>query len=379
MSTAPSAEPQRDGISVVFAGGGTAGHVGPMLAMGRAIRDAKPESEILMIGTADGLETSLVPAAGFAFETIDKVPFPRSVSLDAFAMPFKLRRAIKEARALLREHRADVVVGVGGYASTPVYLAAQKEGIPVVVHEGNIRPGLANKLGARKAAVVAAAFKDTPLPNAEWVGMPLRPEIAELELGPDAKQSAREFLGIDPQKPTVVVTGGSSGALNLNNTIAATITDITSSGAQIVHLTGHGKAVLDDEGEPLNLPGYFQFEYINGLEVVYQAADLVIARSGAGTVCELAAVGIGSVLVPLPIGNGEQRLNGQPLVEVGAAVMVDDENFTPAWVRGRLPELLADPPRLQYMATAATKLGRRDAAHRMAELIIDAATAKDRA
>ena len=170
-------------MNVAFCGGGTAGHVSPMLAMADALaksyQDTDIDVNILMIGTAEGMEATLIPDAGYEFATIEKVPMPRSVSLDLFSLPFRLRAATRQARKLLREHQTQVVVGVGGYAATPVYLAARAEKIPVIVHEGNARPGLANKLAARFATVVACAFEGTDLPGAIHVGMPLRSEVAQ--------------------------------------------------------------------------------------------------------------------------------------------------------------------------------------------------------
>lgn len=367
-------------LNVVFCGGGTAGHVSPMLAMAEALQHRYSETDItldiLMIGTAEGMEATLIPDAGYRFQTVDKVPMPRSLSRDLMAVPLRLRRAIKQARKLLREHGTQVVVGVGGYAATPVYLAARAEKIPVIVHEGNVRPGLANRLAARFASVVACAFANTDLPGAIHVGMPMRTEITELPTGPTMQTQARRSLGLEPDKTTLVVTGGSSGAVNINNAVAGAVHDLLATDAQILHLTGRDKVVTDDEGQAITLPGYKQVEYIDGLALVYQAADLIVARAGAGTVHELAAIGIPSVLVPLPIGNGEQELNAADLHEHGAAVVVPDAQFTSQWVATRLPNLLRDQPRLTYMAQTAKHLGIPDAAETMATIISETKVAR---
>ncbi len=367
-------------MNVVFCGGGTAGHVSPMLAMAEALqhkyRDTDIDVDVLMIGTAEGMEATLIPEAGYRFDTIEKVPMPRSMSAELVSLPFRLRKAIKQARRLLREHETQVVVGVGGYAATPVYLAARAEKIPVIVHEGNVRPGLANKLAARFATVVACAFEGTDLPGAIHVGMPMSTEITDLPVGPTMKAETRHSLGLDPDRTTLVVTGGSSGALNINTAIAGALDDLLATGAQILHLTGRGKVVTDQAGEPLERPGYTQLEYINGLSRVYQAADLIVARAGAGTVHEIAAVGLPSVLVPLPIGNGEQELNAAGLRDQGAAVVVPDDYFTAQWVATRLPNLLMDTPRLEYMAQTAKNLGITDAAETMATIISETKVAR---
>src|SRR5699024_11744460 len=176
--------------------------------------DTDLDVDILMIGTAEGMEAALIPDAGYNFSTVDKVPMPRRASVDLLSVPFRLRKAIKQARVLLREHQTQVVVGVGGYATTPVYLAARAEKIPVIVHEGNVRPGLANKLAARFATVVACAFENTDLPGAIHVGMPMRTEISQLPVGPTMQAEARRSLGLEPDRTTLVITGGSPAALS---------------------------------------------------------------------------------------------------------------------------------------------------------------------
>ena len=362
-------------MNVVFCGGGTAGHVSPMLAMADALQrkyqDTEIRPDILMIGTAEGMEATLIPDAEYEFATVAKVPMPRSLSVDLVSVPWRLRKAVKQARKLLRDHRTQVVVGVGGYAATPVYLAARAEKIPVIVHEGNVRPGLANRLASRFATVVACAFEGTALPGAMHVGMPMRTEITDLPTGPTMKAQARRSLGLDPDKTTLVVTGGSSGALNINTAISGALDDLLATGAQILHLTGRGKTVTDAHGQPVTAPGYVQIEYIDGLARVYQTADLIVARAGAGTVHEIAAIGLPSVLVPLPVGNGEQELNAAGLQEHGAAVVVPDEHFTAQWVATRLPNLLKDTPRLEYMSQTAKNLGITDAAETMATIITE--------
>lgn len=196
----------RRAVHVVLAGGGTAGHISPLLAIARAIREAAPAASVCAVGTASGMETRLVPAAGVPLELIDRVPLPRRPSADLMRLPGRLNRAVQQAGRILDSQRADVVVGVGGYVCTPVYLAAARRRIPVIIHEANARPGLANRVGARFASVVATAFPETPLKGAVAVGMPMRQEIAELDRGA-LRARAREELGLEPDLPTVVVTG----------------------------------------------------------------------------------------------------------------------------------------------------------------------------
>lgn len=360
-------------LRVVLAGGGTAGHISPMLAIARALQaDGVGPVECTMVGTASGMETRLVPEAGYELDLIERVPLPRRPSIDVVRFPGRMGAAVAAAGRILKERRADVVVGVGGYVATPVYLAAFRAGVPVVVHEANARPGLANRIGALRAAHVGTALPDTRLRGARWVGMPMRPEIARMDRQA-LRRSARERLGLDPERPTVVVTGGSSGALAVNRTVQAALGDLLGAGLQVFHLTGRDKALTEDDGTPLVRDGYVQREYLDGMELAYAAADLLVARSGAGTVCEVSAVGLPAVYVPLPIGNGEQALNARPVVEAEGALLVRDDAFGRAWVQRQLIPLATDPERLERMSRAAARFGVRDADTTMTGLVRSAA------
>ncbi|WP_043447088.1 undecaprenyldiphospho-muramoylpentapeptide beta-N-acetylglucosaminyltransferase [Arthrobacter sp. L77] len=362
-------------VSVVLAGGGTAGHISPLLAIAGAILDEVPGTRITAVGTEAGMETRLVPAAGFELRTIDRVPMPRRPSTDLLKLPVRLLRAVRQARAIVVDAGADVVVGVGGYVSTPVYLAAWTRRIPVVIHEANARPGIANRVGARIAARVAVAFDGTGLADAVLVGMPMRRSIADLDRS-GGRADARTSLGLHPDRPTLIVTGGSSGAASLNRAVAAAVPALIAAGIQILHITGRGKQIPGDDGTPLSVPGYHQVEFVDGMERVYAAADLLVARAGAATVSEVGAVGLPAVLVPLPHGNGEQRLNAAGLVDRGGAILVDDAAFTADWIRRNVLPLVTDAPRLAAMSTASYAQGVRDADRRMAELVLAVAEAR---
>ncbi|MET4096546.1 UDP-N-acetylglucosamine--N-acetylmuramyl-(pentapeptide) pyrophosphoryl-undecaprenol N-acetylglucosamine transferase [Arthrobacter sp. UYCu712] len=364
-------------LSVVLAGGGTAGHISPLLAIANAIREARPDAGLLAVGTPNGMEARLVPAAGLDLATISRVPFPRKPSMDLLRLPGRLAGAVKQAGVLLDEAGADVLVGVGGYVCTPMYLAARRRKIPIVIHEANTRPGLANRVGARLGATVAVAFAGTRLPGAVHVGMPMRREISGLDR-PALMAAARTELGLDPERPALVVTGGSSGAQSINRTIAASVGILATAGIQTLHITGRDKSVHDADGKPLAAPGYQQVEYVDGMETVYAAAGLLLARAGAATVCEVAAVGVPAVFVPLPIGNGEQALNAAGLAEAGGALIVADNAFTPDWVRHNIIPLLQDGDRLARMAASSGQLGIRDADRRMAGLVLEAASSSNR-
>lgn len=369
-----SAPEPRSGPSVVLAGGGTAGHISPLLAIARAIVRRDPTSRILAVGTASGMETRLVPEAGFELAAIDRVPLPRRASLDLLRLPKRLAGAVRQAERVLDQAGADVVVGVGGYVCTPMYLAARRRGTPIVIHEANTRAGLANRVGALFTTRVGTAFPETRLRHARVVGMPMRREVSTLDRA-EMRDESRRSLGLDPELPTLVVTGGSSGALSINRTLAESLPALASAGIQTLHITGRGKEVTRDDGTPLAAPGYHQVAYVDGMEQAYAAADLIVCRAGAGTVCEVAAVGLPAVFVPLPIGNGEQALNAHALVEAGAAKLVRDAEFTPGWLEREALPLLKDPRKLEEMGEKARAHGVRDADEAMATMVMEAATA----
>lgn len=366
-------------LSVLLAGGGTAGHVNPLLAVADELRRRHPDAVLTVLGTAEGLEARLVPEHGLPLAPVPRVPLPRRPSADLFRLPGRLRAAVAAAGTAIDDAGAQVVVGFGGYVSTPAYLAARKRRIPVVIHEQNARPGLANRLGSRWAAAVAVTFAGTKLRGAQVCGLPLRAPIAALvaDRAADAAASRRagaEALGLDPALPILLVTGGSSGAASINAASAAAAADLLAAGVQVLHLTGLGKA------EPViaalvGVPGAERYqvrEYLTDMHLALAAADVVLGRSGAGTVCELAALGIPAVYVPLPVGNGEQRLNAADVVAAGGGLLVDDAELDAAWIRTHLPVLLVGPEAPETrarMGAAAASVGVADAAGRVAALV----------
>src|SRR5688500_16310745 len=205
-------------MRILLAGGGTAGHTSPLLATADALLRLDPSVDITCLGTARGLETRVVREAGYPLELIPPVPLPRKLGSDLVRVPSRLRRAVRATHEVLDRVRPDVVVGYGGYVSMPAYLAARRRRLPLVVHEQNALPGIANKLGAPIAQRVAVSFPDTPLKRAEYVGLPLRRMISQLDRTA-LRAEARAFFGLDPDLPTLVVTGGSQGAWTLNRAV----------------------------------------------------------------------------------------------------------------------------------------------------------------
>ncbi|MFB6608815.1 glycosyltransferase [Agromyces sp. NPDC056379] len=350
----------------LLAGGGTAGHVNPLLAVADRLRERDPEASVLVLGTAEGLESRLVPARGYELLTIAKVPFPRRPNRAAAAFPARFRESIAAVRRIIDERGVDVVVGFGGYVSTPAYLAARRAGIPVAIHEANARPGLANRLGARFAATVGVAFEGTPLPRARLVGMPLRREIETLDPAALRAEAAAHFE-LDASRPVLLATGGSLGARRINRTMVDSAIAITAAGWQVLHVTGANSEVVDP-----GVDDYRVVEYADRMDLALAVADAAVSRAGAATVCELSALGIPAAFVPYPVGNGEQRFNAAGVVSAGGAVLVDDADFVPAWVDATLLPMLGDTERLRAMAAAAASVGFRDGTDRMVALVDEA-------
>lgn len=363
---------------ILLAGGGTAGHVNPLLSTAAELSERG--HRVAALGTAEGLETDLVPRAGVELFTVPKVPMPRRPSGDLLRLPGRLRAAIRAAGDAIDAIDAKAVVGFGGYVSTPAYLAARRRRLPVIVHEGNAKPGLANRLGARWAAAVAATFPGTPLKRAVVTGLPLRAELRDLALAltdagarGEIQALARMSLGWSADAPVLVVTGGSLGAASLNAATAQAAARLVAHGLHIIHLTGRGKSdeALRARGDlsVAHREMYRVEEYAHDMSTVLSAAGAVVARAGAGMVCELSALGIPALYVPLPHGNGEQGLNALPAVEAGAATLIQDADLTPAAIEMAAERMLLDREAPARMRSAAARIGIADGAARLADLI----------
>jgi UDP-N-acetylglucosamine--N-acetylmuramyl-(pentapeptide) pyrophosphoryl-undecaprenol N-acetylglucosamine transferase len=357
---------------VVLAGGGSAGHVEPMLNTADALRRKDPGIGISCLGTAEGLESRLVPLRGYDLVVVPKVPLPRRPTPDLLRVPGRLRTAVRTAADHLDAVDASVVVGFGGYVSVPAYLAARRRGVPIVVHEANVRPGVANRLGARFAARVATAVPTPGLKGAVVVGLPLRRSIATLDRAA-SRAGARKAFGLG-EGPVLLVTGGSQGARRINTAVVDAAMALSGAGVQVLHVAGPTQAqgVRDalGDGAPAT---HHVLDYVDAMDQAYAAADLALCRAGAMTCAELTAVGLPAVYVPLPIGNGEQALNARPVVAAGGGLLVDDSRLDATYVRQDVLPLLLDRPRLDEMSSAARSLGHRQADDDLAALVLEAA------
>lgn len=352
---------------VLISGGGTGGHVFPALALAEELAARGYERErIRFVGAARGLEATAVPAAGFAVDLLPGRGLERRWSPAAIGRNVRTTAdtavAFVRAWKLVGELRPRVVVGVGGYASLPALVAARVRRIPAVVHESDAHPGLANRIAVRLGARAAVTLPDTPLPDAVVTGNPVRPSIAAVSRAPVAP-------------PQVAVIGGSLGARSLNRAVL----DLYDAWRGRDDLTIHHVSGVRDYEECSRMLAarraesdrlsYSLVPFEEHMEVVYEEATLVVSRSG-GMTAELAAIGVPSVLVPLPGAPGDhQTANADAFVVAGAAVKIVDRELSGARLAGELDALLADPARLAAMATAARSLGRPDAAARFADLV----------
>jgi UDP-N-acetylglucosamine:LPS N-acetylglucosamine transferase len=298
--------------------------------------------------------------------------------------PGRWRAAVAAAKNAIRSTQADAVVGFGGYVSTPAYVAARRLNVPIVVHEGNVRPGMANKLGARFTDRVAVTFADTPLRGAVETGLPLRPEITALArtladpaTRNQARDAARASLGWPADAAVLLVTGGSQGAASVNAVVVDAMPTLLDHGIYVLHATGRGKdnEALRAHGDlPAKLRDrYSVHEYLHDMATALAAADAVVCRSGAGTVAETTAMGIPALYVPLPHGNGEQALNAAGAVAAGAAQLIDDGDLTPQMLVLAIEHMILDDGVAQSMRTAAQTVGIADGASRLADMIEQAA------
>jgi UDP-N-acetylglucosamine--N-acetylmuramyl-(pentapeptide) pyrophosphoryl-undecaprenol N-acetylglucosamine transferase len=357
-------------LRVVVAGGGTAGHVEPAMSLADALRRRLPDCRITALGTERGLEARLVPERGYQLRLIPRVPMPRRPTVDLVTLPWRAAKAVRTTVDILRDAQADVVVGFGGYVSFPAYLAARRVGCPIVVHEANVRPGMANRVGARLTRHVAVSTPAASLPHATVTGIPLRRSVATLDRA-TARGAARKSFGLLPDAPTLLVFGGSQGARSINEAVSSAAGRLRARGIQVLHAAGEGNRVL--VGPEDDQPPYIVLPYLHQMADAYAAADLAVCRSGAMTCAELSAVGLPGVFVPYPHSNGEQEVNAEPLVRAGGGVLIKDHELTAERVVDEVTAILLDPARLAAMSGAVAGLGHRDADERLVDLTLDAA------
>jgi UDP-N-acetylglucosamine--N-acetylmuramyl-(pentapeptide) pyrophosphoryl-undecaprenol N-acetylglucosamine transferase len=317
--------------------------VEPALAVGRWLTKADSDIELEFIGTKSGVEVELLIDTGIKFHPILKVPFPRKVELKTIAWPIKFKISFLQSLSAIKG--ADLVIGFGGYVSAPAYIAAKVLRVPLMIHEANAKPGLANKLGAKLTENLFIAFESAKKLGGNWgkaklVGMPIKEELDNFNtLNRD--QLKREFLSnlsLDGSKKTLLVFGGSIGAKQINSAMSGAQISLSSTGWNVIHAVGGANSLPESRGS------YRALSYIQDMVSAYAAADFVISRSGAVTCAELQATGIPALLVPLQIGNGEQDANAQELLESGQARKISNLEFNAEWLSANIQGILAGAP-----------------------------------
>ena len=351
-------------LNVVLAGGGTAGHIEPALAVGEVLRD-QFGANVVALGTERGLETTIVPARGFQLALIDPVPIPRKKPWKLAAVPAKLLRSVNQAKDAMKSSGAQVVLGTGGYVSAPAYLAAKSLRLPFFVLETNALAGMANTLGVKLGGVGLNAVANSGMAG-DVVGIPVRPGVGVDPDGAKRERGLRTW-GLDPEKTTVLVTGGSQGAVSINTALAGAVERITAAGHQVLHAYGR------KNDAPAPHEGYTAVPYIDDMEAAYAVADVVVCRSGAMTVAENSAAGVPAIYIPLPHGNGEQGLNSAHLVATGAALRIDDAELNGDVLVEKLLPLLNNDDARAEMRRAIAQSGAGNVAEDLARRIADAA------
>jgi UDP-N-acetylglucosamine--N-acetylmuramyl-(pentapeptide) pyrophosphoryl-undecaprenol N-acetylglucosamine transferase len=337
-------------MKFVLAAGGSAGHVYPAINTARAILELDPSSEVTIMGTDRGLDTTLVPPTGLALELLPSTPFPRKLNAQAIAFTPKFLQSIQLARKFMKNNKTDVVIGFGGYASAPAYLAAKSLGLCVIVHEANSTAGLANKLGSRITSNVASMF-DGVISGARVIGMPLSQDIVGLDRN-SKRINAREFFNLPQTGPVLLVFGGSQGAQSINAACFAAVPELLAAGVSVIHSVGSANFQAGCEITDPSGGCYIPVPFIDRMDLAYSAADLVISRAGAMSVAEISTVGIPAIFIPLPIGNGEQKRNAQKLIDCGAARVYENSGFTRELIVGEVLPLILDVPELDRMQAA---------------------------
>lgn len=313
---------------VLISGGGTGGHIFPAVSIANAIRRRYPQADILFVGADNRMEMERVPAAGYPIEGLSICGFDRRNPLRNIKVLFKLWKAMRRAKAIVKQFRPEIAVGVGGYASGPTLKAAQKAGIPTLLQEQNSFAGVTNRLLAKKAGKICVAYEGMerffPAENIVMTGNPVRKTLLDNTM---SRAEAKRALGFDADRPLVLFIGGSLGARTVNLSVADSLDRLTESGTQILWQTGKSYASSDRVESANRREGVKAVPFINEMDIAYKAADLVISRAGAGSISELQLLGKASVLVPSPnVAEDHQRKNALALVSHDAAVMILDKD-----------------------------------------------------
>ena len=363
------------GMKILLAGGGTAGHIEPALAVARAVQKKQSDVEIIFLGTEQGLENQLVPAAGFSLTLIPKVRIARSITPSLLQVPFQLVAAIRSSMKAL--DGVDYAIGFGGYVSAPLYCACKIKRVPFLIHEQNAKPGWANRIGAYLTPYVALSYpvKKGAISKGVITGLPLRKDVlgALDAIGSDwvgaredAKRELCSLYGLRADQPLIFIFGGSQGSQAINSVIESSRALFAKRGISILHGVGNLNSVPESD------ENYRAVAYISEMAQAYLAADIIISRSGAVTCAEVSALGRFAIFIPLPVGNGEQGLNADLLVSAGRATIVNQGTFSMKWLEANLDGLLTKARTISPIGDA----GAYTAADTIVQLAFDAMEAR---
>ncbi|MDR2975974.1 MAG: undecaprenyldiphospho-muramoylpentapeptide beta-N-acetylglucosaminyltransferase [Streptococcaceae bacterium] len=357
-------------MKIVLTGGGTGGHIYPALAFAKYLQKIEPGSEFLYIGTEKGLESTIVPAAGFPFKTVDVQGIRRSLSPDNIRTAWKFFRSTADAKKIIADFKPDVVFGTGGYVSGPVVYAATRLKIPTIIHEQNAVPGVANKFLAKRVNKVAVAFHHAeqhfPAEKVVFVGNPRAQEVADIKASDILKT-----YDLDPRKQTVVIFGGSRGALTINKAVVSALPELEHQSYQTLYASG--EIYYDDFKKEFvrfdECPNIAIRPYISDMSEVLSSASLIVARSGATTIAEVTALGLPAIFIPSPnVTNDQQTKNAMELVDAGAAVMIKDADLTADKLLKSISDILSNMERYEKMKAASLAAGVPDALERLYKL-----------
>ena len=370
-------------MRIIVSGGGTGGHIYPALTIVRAIQKKIPDAEFLYVGTKDGLEADIVPKEGIAFETVNIRGFKRSLTPENLVRGAQAFGGVVKAMGIVRRFKPDVAVGTGGYVCGPILLASSLMGIPTLIQEQNVMPGVTNRLLARFVSCIAMGTKEAaehfPKGKRVFTGNPIRAEVMWAR-----SEEGKKLFGLDPKAKTVLVSGGSRGARSINRAMVGVLAHYAGrDGVQILHVTG--KAGYDETMQSLKEAGVdldaagnlFVEPYLYNMPQALACADVAVFRAGAIGIAELTARGVPSILVPYPFAAANhQEMNARAVATAGAARMILDRELTAERLLSVLAELLSEDAKLKRMAKAAKKLGRPKAADEIASRVIRLARGK---
>lgn len=366
-----------DKLKVILSGGGTGGHIYPAVAVAEALKRRLGDGvELLFVGAEGKMEMEKVPALGYRIEGLPVVGLQRRLTLRNLQVPFKVAESLRKARRVIREFGADVVVGFGGYASAPVLWNAQRMGIPTLIQEQNSYAGVTNKILASRAKRICVAYEGMerffPKDRIVMTGNPLRGRLLEQHDPAVLKTEGLTYFGLTADKPIVFVVGGSLGTRTLNNMMKANVDRITSEGnIQVIWQTGKFyEREMTEFMQSRSSEGIWRGAFIDRMDLAYAVADVVVGRSGAGTVSELCLVGKPAIFVPSPnVAEDHQTKNAMALVRTDAALLVPDSEAVTA-LFPVVDQLLADPARMQRMAANIKALGIADSADRIVDELL---------